>query len=71
MLLQGGPDWGSSGSPNLGSMGTTPAVSTIKALQQGLSTSKSVSILASGCSDPTEAPLASSAGMLSLLAVPV
>lgn len=64
MVTQAGSDWGSSGSPNLGSMGTTPAVSTIKALQQGLSSSKSVSILASGCSDPNEALPASSAGML-------
>ena len=64
MVTQVGPDWGASGSPNLGSVGTTPAVSTIKALQQGLSSSKSVSILASGCSDPNETPLASAAGML-------
>lgn len=49
------------GSPALGS---TPAVSTIKALQRDHSSSKSVSILASGCSETAESSLHNIAGTL-------
>ena len=53
-------DQGQQASPGLGSagrplpVGSTPAWNTIKALQRDHSSSKSVSILASGCSETTE-----------------
>jgi len=43
-------------SPRLGSVGSTPAVDSIKALAKGHSSSKSVSLLASGCSYTGRSP---------------
>ena len=51
--LQASPGLGSAGRPL--AVGSTPAWNTIKALQRGHSSSKSVSILASGCSETAEA----------------
>ena len=61
-------DQGQQASPGLGSagrplaVGSTPAWNTIKALQRDHSSSKSVSILASGCSETTEAHAPSAPG---------
>lgn len=58
---QAGAALGNAGSP---APGSTPAVSTIKALQRDHSSSKSVSILASGCSETAESSQHSIAGTL-------
>ena len=61
-------DQGPQASPGLGSagrplaVGSTPAWNTIKALQRDHSSSKSVSILASGCSETAEAYAPSAPG---------
>ena len=58
--LPASPMLGSTGKPL--AVGSTPACNTIKALQRGHSSSKSVSILASGCSETAEALAPSAPG---------